>query len=99
MLSGLADFFFKLLGERPADSATSLDVSRKLIKGDSSPLIRLWQGKMETNLRYQSPMYTDFTAAVLLLLSAVPLAAVVVAAGYWAYRQKKLGNEQVSEQR
>ena len=46
-----------------------------------------------------SPMYTDFAAAILLLLTAVPLAAVVVAAGYWAYRQRKLGNEQVSEQR
>ena len=44
-------------------------------------------------------MYTDFTAAILLLFTAVPLAVVVVAGGYWAYRQKKLGNEKVSEQR
>ena len=54
---------------------------------------------MGTNLRNHVPMYTDFTAAILLLLTAVPLATVVVAAGYWAYRQRKLGNEQVSEQR
>ena len=43
-------------------------------------------------------MYTDFMAVILLLLTAVPLALVVVAAALWAYRQKKLGNEKVSEQ-
>ncbi len=44
-------------------------------------------------------MYTDFTAAILLLLTAAPLATVVAVGGYWAYRQRKLGNEKVSEQR
>ena len=43
-------------------------------------------------------MHTDFVAVILLLLTAVPLALVVGVAAFWAYRQKKQGNEKVSEQ-
>lgn len=36
-------------------------------------------------------MYTDWTAVVLLLLTAVPLAAVVGTAAFFIWKQKKAG--------
>ena len=34
------------------------------------------------------PMYTDWTSVILLLLTAAPLAVVVVVTGLFIYRQK-----------
>ncbi|MCX5929301.1 hypothetical protein [Synechococcus sp.] len=41
------------------------------------------------NLLFNTPMYTDWTAVILLLLTAAPLAVVVATAAFFIWRQKR----------
>jgi hypothetical protein len=38
---------------------------------------------------FNTPMYTDWTAVILLLLTAAPLAVVVATAAFFIWRQKR----------
>ena len=44
-------------------------------------------------------MYIDYTAAILLLMTVVPLLTVAGVTAYWVIRQRRMGNDSVSEQR